>query len=85
MGAGWKKVVNVEPGDSGQSLTAGLVAWGLGCVVVYGALFSTGYLLYGQYGLATVWIIAVVAAAVGLFRLLPRLGFNADPVTDRAT
>ena len=84
IGAGWKKVVNVEAGDSGQSLTAGLVAWGLGCVVVYGALFGTGYILYGRYGLATVWIIAVVAAAVGLFRLLPRLGFSADAVTDRA-
>ena len=31
-----------------ESITAAFLAWFLGCVLVYAALFGTGYLLYGQ-------------------------------------
>ena len=77
MGGGWRRVVDVGEGsaDSG-SITAAFLAWFLGCVVVYAALFGTGYVLYGE------WVAAVVAlgvsggAGVWLFRVLPRLGYS---------
>ena len=77
MGRGWGRVVDVGEGsaDAG-SITAAFLAWFLGCVVVYAALFGTGYVLYGE------WVAAVVAlgvsggAGVWLFRVLPRLGYS---------
>jgi hypothetical protein len=44
--------------------------------VVYGALFGTGYFLYGNTGAALVCALLVGGAAVWLFRLLPRVGFE---------
>ena len=76
MGKGWRRVVDVDPerGDEG-SVTAAFLAWFLGCVLVYGSLFGTGFLLYGRPvpGLASL----AVAAGAGfwLFRVLPRIGF----------
>jgi hypothetical protein len=43
---------------------------------VYGALFGTGYLLYGRAGLAAFCIGLTVIAAIGLFRMVPRVGFE---------
>ena len=77
MGAGWRRVVDVGDGprESG-SVTAAFLAWFLGCVLVYAALFGTGYLLYGQ-GVAAVMALAISAGAgVWLFRLLPKLGYS---------
>ena len=77
LGRGWRRVVDTsaaEPDDG--SVTAALLAWFLGCVLVYGALFGTGYVLYGQ-PLAAILSLAVSAGAgAWLFRLLPRLGFS---------
>ncbi len=76
LGKGWRRVVDVGSGPrDAESITAAFLAWFLGCVLVYAALFATGYLLYGQV-LAGVAALAISAAAgVWLFRLLPRLGF----------
>ena len=61
--------------DSG-SITAAFLAWFLGCVLVYAALFGTGYVLYGQM-LAAVLALGISAGAgVWLFRLLPKLGYS---------
>ena len=76
MGKGWARVVDTR-GDSHEGeLAAGLMAWFLGCAVVYSALFGTGYLLYGNAvpGLACLGVAALAAA--GLFRVLPRVGFG---------
>jgi hypothetical protein len=35
-----------------------------GCVAIYGTLFGTGYLLYGQYGAAATALAATVAGAL---------------------
>jgi hypothetical protein len=45
-------------------------------VVVYSALFGTGYLLYGEtvYGIVCISLAAV--SAVGIFRALPHVGFD---------
>ena len=53
-----------------------LIAWGLGCLAVYSALFGTGMALYGRTAEAIGFGIAAVVAGVGLFRTLPRIGFE---------
>jgi Na+/proline symporter len=76
FGRGWEKVVRVEgPGDGG-SVAAAFACWLLGCAVVYAALFGTGYMLYGRAGQGVLFLGASALAAVGLFRTLPRVGFE---------
>ena len=61
MGRGWRRVVDVGDGPrDADSITAAFLAWFLGCVLVYAALFGTGYLLYGR-GLAAVVALAISA------------------------
>ena len=84
LGKGWEAVVPrkrgpVQDGDvdtgQGGELAAGLLSWFLGCVMVYAALFGTGFLLYGN----TVWglagLILTAVAGWGVLKLLPRVGF----------
>jgi Na+/proline symporter len=72
VGAGMERV----PATEEDSLTAAFLAWFLGCVVVYGALFGTGYALYGSAGLATACLGVAAVAAVGLVKTLPRVGIR---------
>ena len=82
LGRGWRRVVDAGVGkaggsggmgvDEGSSVTAAFLAWFLGCVLVYGALFGTGYLLYGQLPAAALALGASVGAGTWLFRVLPR-------------
>ncbi len=76
MGKGWGRVVRVGDGSRDRgTITASFLAWFLGCVLVYAALFGTGYLLYGQFLWAVLALGVSAAAGVWLFRLLPRIGF----------
>ena len=43
---------------------------------IYAALFATGSVLYGRTGTAMVLGIVAVGAAVGIARLLPRIGLR---------
>ncbi|NNF29739.1 MAG: Na+:solute symporter, partial [Gemmatimonadetes bacterium] len=52
LGKGWRHVVDVGPDHGEESVTAAFLAWFLGCILVYAAMFATGYLLYGQTVLA---------------------------------
>jgi len=72
VGAGMERV----PSTENDSLSAAFLAWFLGCVVVYGALFGTGYALYGSGALAALCLGAAAVAAVGLVRTLPRVGIR---------
>ncbi len=72
---GWRGVVTAGEPARG-SLSAGFAAWGLGCVTVYGALFATGMALYGRAAGALVFAALAAGAAYGLFRILPRVGFE---------
>ena len=72
---GWRAAVETGPGTEG-AFTAALTAWALGCATVYAALFGTGYLLYGRYGLGLALLGVTAAAALGLFRLLPKIEFE---------
>jgi len=75
--AGWRKAVDVhgETESSGE-IGAAFACWGLGCLVVYSALFGTGYMLYGRTLPGLIAFSVTAAGAVGLFRILPRVGFE---------
>ena len=91
IGPGWRPVVggmqlarSSEAGEvpiddaeatSGESLTAGFLAWFLGCVTVYAALFGTGYLLYGELVPGVFCLLLFIISATWLLRVLPHLGF----------
>jgi Na+/proline symporter len=72
---GWRRAVDTEKTAPG-SATASFLAWGLGMVTVYSALFGTGMALYGRGAEATAFFVASAAAGYGLFRTLPRIGFE---------
>jgi Na+/proline symporter len=77
LGPGWRGAgLSTEPGSESDSLAAAFLAWFLGCVTVYGAVFATGYGLYGRMAPALVCAAAAVAAAVGLLRVFPRVGLR---------
>jgi len=76
MGPGWSRAVTTQPAKPGESVTAAFLCWFLGVAVIYAALFGTGYLLYGKQLPAIVCLVAAGAAAWGLFRTLPRVGFE---------
>jgi hypothetical protein len=76
LGPGWSGAVTTRPVNPGESVTAAFLCWFLGCAVIYAALFGTGYVLYGKPLPGIVCLVAAGAAAWGLFRALPRVGFN---------
>jgi Na+/proline symporter len=71
---GWKSAVETQRAEG--SFTASLLCWFLGCLVVYSVLFGTGYFLYGRLGWGAVCISVAAVGAVGIFRALPRIGFD---------
>jgi Na+/proline symporter len=74
--AGWRHAVSTEGGAASGGVGAALLAWGLGCITVYSALFGTGMALYGRALPAVAFGAVTVAAAWGLFRTLPKVGFE---------
>ena len=86
LGRGWDAIVRPSDGagrgrsgegesDSGGELAAGLLSWFLGCVMVYAALFGTGFLLYGNVAAGIISLFVAVGAGWGVLKLLPRVGF----------
>ena len=59
----------------GGEFAAGLLSWFLGCVMVYAALFGTGFLLYGNTALGLIGLFVAAGAGWGVLKLLPRVGF----------
>jgi hypothetical protein len=77
LGPGWRGAgFEAVPPTPDDSLSAAFLAWFLGCVVVYGALFGTGYALYGSVALAAVCLGVAAVAAFGLMKTLPRVGIR---------
>jgi Na+/proline symporter len=64
------------PSRPEESLSAAALAWLLGCAAVYGALFGTGYLLYGEALPGVVLMVSAAACAAGIFRLRGRIGLG---------
>ena len=86
LGKGWDAVVARTDGagldgtgesdsGSGGEFAAGLLAWFLGCVMVYAALFGTGFLLYGNVAWGLIGLVLAAVAGWGVLKLLPRVGF----------
>ena len=74
MGGGWRGAgLGLEPDPNGSSPTAAFLAWFLGCIAIYGALFGTGYALYGRHTLSLLCITTAALAILWLFRLLPKI------------
>jgi Na+/proline symporter len=76
MGGGWRNAVQAKQSSREDSISAAFLCWFLGCVVVYGALFGTGYFLYGEVVWGSACAIVVVIAGFGLFNTLPKVGFK---------
>ncbi|UCG86358.1 MAG: Na+:solute symporter [Gemmatimonadota bacterium] len=76
MGRGWGKVVQVTRSSESESASAAFLCWFLGCLVVYGVLFGTGYFIYGAVTWGLLCAVIVVTAAFGLFNTLPKVGFE---------
>jgi len=73
-GPGWGAVrAEAGVGPSPDSLAHSLLAWVLGCVLIYAALFGAGTVLYGRWPQAAFWGVAFVASGAGLAALVPRV------------
>ena len=78
-GKGWKKIVTqMTPEQQEVSQTPwivpqGILAMLLGCAFVYGALFSTGYFIYGKTTNALITLGITVIAGVLLLKVWNRL------------
>ena len=75
LGPGWRNAVQTQPNDGTESLPAAFLCWFLGCLVVYAALFGTGFFVYGQVFGGVLCLFLVAASAIGLFKTVPRVGF----------
>ncbi len=72
IGPGWSVVKRGEEPDT-ENLTESILCVVLGCITVYGALFATGYILYGRIFMGMLCAIIVVASATGVLKLLPKI------------
>ncbi|MGH6804092.1 MAG: sodium:solute symporter family protein [Methyloceanibacter sp.] len=74
--AGWRRAVDTSGRkDAGGDVAAAFLAWFLGCVAVYAALFATGYLLYGRLEIGLICGAITIASAYALGRVIPKVGF----------
>ena len=75
-GPGWKKVVdeavaekiNITDDSVGWSVPSGIKAMLLGCGMIYSAMFTTGYWIYGQHTYAIVTTLLAIAFGMLLVR-----------------
>jgi Na+/proline symporter len=73
-GPGWSSVRAASGlSASPDSLPMSMLAWMLGCLLVYAALFGTGNFLYGRLVMGWMWAGVFIVASLGLARLLPRI------------
>lgn len=81
---GWKSVISIaeeqgiviEEKEVSTSLTDGLLAVFIGCVLVFSCLFATGNWIYGNYGLAVGLSILTLVSAFGLLKLWKKIKVN---------
>jgi Na+/proline symporter len=77
FGSGWRRVLRLTPQDPGPEaggVAAGFLGWFLGLAAVYGALFGTGFILYGSLGMGAVCLAVAGLAMAGIFGVLPKVG-----------
>ncbi len=76
MGPGWAGVVERGEEVGKENITASVLAVFLGCLAVYGALFSTGFFLYGKMVSGVVFAIISISSILSVLNLLPRIGWR---------
>jgi hypothetical protein len=77
IGPGWRGAgLALAEGPDDDSISAAFACWFLGCFAVYGVVFGTGYVLYGQLTSAAVALGVALGASVMLMRLLPRVALR---------
>ncbi len=77
FGKGWRRILSLDPSDPGPmagGVAAGFLGWFLGLAAVYGALFGTGFFLYGEPVTGLVCLTVAAFAMSGIFRILPKIG-----------
>jgi hypothetical protein len=81
-GPGWRKIIEqaAREGDDLEdaknqpwSVPLGILCTIIGCISIYGMLFATGTLLYGQYLSATILFAISIVSAVSLIFLWSRI------------
>ncbi len=75
-GPGWKKIFNSTTARFEKkewNVPSGILATILGCFTIYGALFGTGYWIYGQYIKASILTVTVIILSLVLRRLWYRI------------
>ena len=80
-GPGWEKIiikaraqgVALVTNNQKWSVPAGILATLVGCVTIYGALFSTGYWIYGYYTQASILTLLTLIATIALVKLWQRI------------
>ena len=83
-GPGWQRVIQkakeldlIIKTDSGKwSVPSGILAMLVGCVLIYGLLFATGYWIYGQLFKASILSVVSIIAAIILIRLWKQIKSN---------
>ena len=83
-GPGWKKVIDeaekenikITEDSQGWSVPSGITAMMLGCGMIYGAMFATGYWIYGEYTQASVITVLSTIFALLLVRTWKRVKVN---------
>ena len=78
-GKGWNPVVAQLPKSEATTksdLPAALLASLFGAVCIYSALFTTGYVLYGQHTAAVVVLGLCLISGFGLWKVWPRIKFD---------
>lgn len=78
---GWKPIAALEPQiKQTRDVGRNLVAWVLGCVMVYMALFGCGKLIMKQPGLGVLLLVGSAIAAVLLYRDQNARGWGAEKI-----
>lgn len=78
-GRGWTRVaaaVGADAAEDGSDFPLAVLGMVLGAGMIYGALFATGYTIYGQTGPAVVVGLLAAACAFGLVRIWPNIRFD---------
>ena len=78
-GPGWKKIVDKMSPDERENIShtwsvpQGIIAMLLGCGVIYGALFGTGYILYGALTKASIALLVTAISGLFLIRVWKKM------------
>ena len=73
----WLRKVNIPVDTSGSSGFGNeLLAMILGCLMIYGFLFSLGYWIYGDIIYASIWFVVGIITSLWLWKLWPKLSFK---------